>query len=116
MSTSSHPLETAIPDAAIQVPPGDPAVPEEIYAEVARLGIGEQFPDVIALTREMFGEFTVDITEDPEIYNFSYISFRVVVSGTIEHCVELTSEWHRRLPRCPSQAPGSFCLLTGFAT
>jgi hypothetical protein len=115
MSTSSHPLATSIPAAAKPVLPQDPAVPVEVYAEVARLGIGEQFPEVIALTREIFGDFTIDISEDPEIYNCIYVSFDVIVHGAIEDCVERTSEWHCRLPHWPSQVPGSFCLVTRFA-
>jgi hypothetical protein len=67
MSTSSHPLDTPIPAAALLVTPQDPAVPVEVYAEVARLGIGEQFSEVIALTREIFGDFTIDISEDRDL-------------------------------------------------
>jgi hypothetical protein len=98
-----------------------PAVPlsgvsAEVVAEVARLGLGEQFPAVIALTRELFGDFTIDISEDPEIYNCVYVSFEVIIHGTVEDCVQRTAEWHRRLPRLPSQTPGSFCLVTRFAT
>ena len=55
-----------IPVPAVPIPS---AVSAELFAEVARLGLGEQFPEVIALTRELSGDFTVDISEDPEIYN-----------------------------------------------
>ena len=120
MSISARSLDAsdpvAVPVVVLPPPPQDPAVPAELYAEVARLGLGEQFPEVIALTRELFGDFTIDISVDPEIYNCTYVSFVVVVHGTIEDCVQRTSEWHRRLPHWPSQSPGSFCLVTRFAT
>ncbi len=113
MSISSRSLDTSDPVPAVLIVR---PVSAEVFAEVGRLGLGEQFPEVIALTRELFGDFTIDISEDPEIYNCIYVSFEVVVHGTIEDCVQRTSEWHRRLPHWPSQAPGSFCLVTRFAT
>ena len=112
MSISSRSLDISDHVPAVPIPLG---VSAEVSAEVARLGIGEQFPEVIALTRELFGDFTIDISEDPEIYNCIYVSFEVIVRGTIEDCVQRTSEWHDRLPHCPSQSPGSFCLVTRFA-
>jgi hypothetical protein len=114
MSTSSHPLDTAIPDAAIRVSPQDPAVPAEVYAEVDGLGIGEQFPEVIALTRELFGDFRVDISVDPEIYNCTYVTFNIRAEDSYESAFEKESEWIRRLPRRPTQAPGSFCINVDF--
>jgi hypothetical protein len=112
MSISSRPVDTSDPLPAVPIPS---AVSAEVFAEVARLGLADQFPEVIALTRELFGDFTIDISEDPEIYNCIYVSFQVVVQGTIEHCVQQTAEWHDRLPHWPSQSPGSFCLVTRFA-
>ena len=118
MSISSRSLDTSDPVSipVVALPPQDPAVPAEVYAEVGRLGLGEQFPEVITLTRELFGDFTIDISEDPEIYNCIYVSFEVVVYDTIEDCVQRTSDWHGRLPHWPSQSRGSFCLVTRFAT
>ena len=113
MSTSSHPLDTSIPAAAIPVPPQDPAVPAEVYAEVARLGLGEHFPAAIALTREIFGEFTIDISVDPEIYNCSYVTFNVGSGDTHDNVLAKESEWFSRV-RWPSQAVGSFCLNVAF--
>jgi hypothetical protein len=69
MSTSSQPYDTTIPHAAVPAQSPDPAASPEVYAEVARLGLGADFPAVIALTRELFGDFTIDISVDPEIAN-----------------------------------------------
>ena len=114
MSTSSHPLDTSIPAVAIPVSPQDPAVPVKVYAEVARLGIGEQFSEVIALTRELFGDFTIDISEDPEIYNCNYVTFNVCAEGSCDRAFQKETEWIRRLPRCATQSLGSFCINVDF--
>jgi hypothetical protein len=99
MSTPSHPLDTSIPTAAIPVSPHDPAVPAEVYAEVARLGLGEHFPAAIALTREIFGDFTIDISVDPEIKNFSHVTFNVRSSGTLGlPFMKKEFEWQSRVP------------------
>ena len=92
-----------------------PAVPlsgvsAEVVAEVARLGLGEQFSEVILLTQELFGDFTIVISEDAEIYNCSYVTFVVRAEGTVDDAVQKESEWIRRLPCWPTQAVGSFCI------
>ena len=110
--SSKSPGTFSLPLVAIPI---SSSVSAEVFAEVARLGLGKQFHEVIGLTRELFGDFTIDISEDPEIYDCIYVSFEVVVHDTIEDCVQRTSEWHRRLPCWPSQSPGSFCLVTQFA-
>ncbi len=112
MSISSRSLDTSDPLPAVSVPS---PISAEVFAEVAHLGLADQFPEVIALTRELFGDFTIDISEDPEIYNCIYVSFEVFVHGTIEDCVQRSGEWHDRLPHWSSQSPGSFCLVTRFA-
>ena len=95
MSTSTDPLDTMIHTVAIALPRQDPAVPAEVYAEVARLGIDAQLPDVIALTRELFGEFTIDISVDPEIYNYSH--------GPIDdQWVVIFGSWARARRKSPS--------------
>lgn len=110
MSTTTHSLDT--PSSLPLIPVGSlvVAIPVEIQDEVARLGLAEQFPQVVELTRELFGDFEIVISEDPEIPDCSYVSFEVRMRGTVEQSVQKNSEWIRRLPRCPTQAPGAFCL------
>ncbi len=72
--------------------------------------LAAQLPEVIALTRELFGEFTIDISDDPEIFNCSYVTFSVRAKDPSDKAFQRESEWIRRLPRCPTQAPGSFCI------
>jgi hypothetical protein len=111
MSISSKSLDSSDSVSAVPVPS---TMLAEVFAEVARLGIGEQLPEVIALTRELFGEFTIDISEDPEIHNCSYVTFNVRAEDSYNKAFERESEWIRRLPRRPTQAPGSFCLNVDF--
>ena len=110
MSISSQSLDSSAPQPAVPIPS---AVSAEVFAEVARLGLGEQFPEVIALTRELFGDFTIDISVDPEIYNCSYVTFKVHSASTLDDVLIKESEWFRRV-RWPSQAVGSFCLDVDF--
>jgi hypothetical protein len=77
MSTSSHSPVISSPAVAVPQQPLDPAVRSAIYTEVARLGLGEQFPAAIALTREIFGDFTIRISADPEIHECNYVTFHV---------------------------------------
>jgi hypothetical protein len=114
MSTTSEPLSAPVIAPMPAVAPQDPAVPSEIYAEIARLGVAGQFPDVIALTRELFGDFTVDVSVDPEIPNCSYVTFNVRTEEAYNIAFQKESEWIRRLPRRPTQAPASFCLDIGY--
>ena len=115
MSTSSQSYDSTIPRAAMPVPPQDPVVSAEVFAEVARLGIGKQFLEAIALTREVFGDFAIKISEDAEVSYCSYVTFHVRCGDTVNEALAMESEWIRRLPRCPTQAPGSFCISVDFS-
>ena len=111
MSISSRSIDSS---GAMPAVPLSSAVSAEVFAEVARMGLGEQFPEVIALTRELFGAFTIDISVDPEIYHCSYVTFNVRAEDSYDRAFEKESEWIRRLPRCPTQVPGSFCISVEF--
>ncbi len=95
----------------VQLPDGAVA---KVHSEIARLGIAEQFPKVVALTRELFGDFTVSMFDDPEIHDCVYVTFKVRCGDSPDAAFAKESEWIRRLPRCPSQATGSFCLDIDF--
>jgi hypothetical protein len=113
MSISSKSLDTSDPVPVMPIPS---AISAEVFAEVARLGLADQFPEAIALTRELFGDFTIEISVDPEIYNCSYVTFVIHTEGTVDDSVQKESEWIRRLPRWPTQAPGSFCISVNFVS
>jgi hypothetical protein len=107
----TEPLDTAVAAPAGSVPSRDAEISREILEEVARLGLAEHFPAVVALTRGLFGEFEVQVEEDPEIANWYDVVFRVRVGGTIDEILDKDQHWHRRIPHDTTAAAGAFCLV-----
>ena len=65
----------------------------------------QYLPQVIDLTREIFGSFSrVTVSENPEFGNVN-IMFHVPAQGTIEEDLEKDEEWGKRMleiiPRSP---------------
>ncbi len=105
MSISSRALDASNPLSA------------EMFAVVARVGLGEQFPLVLQLTRELFGEdFEINVEQDPEIGNWFDVVFTVQTSGTMEEVLESNTRWHRRVPHTTTDATGAFCLSIDAST
>jgi len=103
MSTQSADFSSA--PATIAVPPTD-AIPVDVIKTAARLGVLQHLPQVIELTREIYGGFSeVSVSIDPEIPDVAHIVFRVLVDCSIEEALDMELEWGRRLhkiiPRCP---------------
>jgi len=108
MSISSRSLDASASLPTIPIPSPPRA---EIIAEVARLGLGDHFPHVVELTRNLFGEdFEISIEQDPEISNWFDVVFTVRTSGTMEEILEKNTLWHRRLLHATTGAGGAFCL------
>ncbi len=89
------------------VVPIDPAagIPPEVRETAARLGVLQYLPQVIDLTREIFGSFSrVTVSEDPE-FGDTHIIFHVPAQGTIEEDLDKDEEWGKRMlaiiPRSP---------------
>jgi hypothetical protein len=89
----------------------EPPIPEEVMAAVARLGLAEVFPQVVELTRELFGgAFKVSVEEDPEISNWSDVVLTVHAQSSVDEILEKNTLWHRRLPHETAEARAAFCL------
>jgi hypothetical protein len=89
----------------------EPAIPEEVTAAVARLGLADAFPRVIELTRELFGPtFRVSVEEDPEIASWFDVVFTVHTQDDVDAILEKNTRWHRRLPHETAGAGAAFCL------
>jgi hypothetical protein len=89
------------------VVPIHPAVviPPEARETAARLGVLQYLPQVIDLTREVFGSFSrVTVSEDPE-FGDAHIIFHVPAQPTIEEDLDKDEEWGKRMleiiPRSP---------------
>ena len=81
-------------------------IPAEIRETATRLGVAQYLPQVIGLTREIYGGFSrVSIYEDPEFGDDTHIVFHVPVNCSIEQALARDLEWGRRLlqiiPRSP---------------
>ncbi len=80
-------------------------IPREVHETASRLGVLQYLPQVIDLTREIFGSFSrVTVSEDPE-FGDTHIIFHVPAQGTIEEDLDKDEQWGRRMleiiPRSP---------------
>ena len=97
---------TDVTDSPIVVPIHLAAViPPEVHETAVRLGVLEYLPQVIDLTREIFGGFSrVTVSEDPE-FGDTHIIFHVPAQPTIEEDLEKDEVWGKRMleiiPRSP---------------
>ncbi len=77
----------------------------EVHETAARFGVLQHLPQVIDLTREVFGNFSrVTVSEDPE-FGDTHIIFHVPAQRTIEEDLDKDEEWGKRMsaiiPRSP---------------
>ena len=99
-------MTTRATDSPIVVPIHPVAViPSEVHETAARLGVLQYLPQVIDLTREIFGRFScVTVSEDPE-FGDTHIIFHVPAQRTIEEDLDKDEEWGKRMleiiPRSP---------------
>jgi hypothetical protein len=97
---------TEASDTPIAVPIHPSAlIPPEAHEAAARLGVLQYLPQVIDLTREIFGSFSrVTVSEDPE-FGDTQIIFHVPAQRTIEEDLDKDEEWGKRMleiiPRSP---------------
>jgi hypothetical protein len=110
MSTVSHPFQSFDPASDFQLVHQAPAIPVGVFEEASKLGLGAQFPVVVELTRELFGDnFEITIEQDAEVSGWSDIVFSVQSAGSTEEILSLNTQWARRLPST-TEARGAFCL------
>jgi hypothetical protein len=91
MSTQSAD-ETTV--RAMVCPPPQVLVPKDVLRAAERLGVAEQLPQVIALSRSLFGDsITLRVTEDPELDDWTHIVVETAVSGAVEEVVAKEANW-----------------------
>ena len=99
-------MTTRASDSPIVVPIHPASViPPEVHETAVRLGVLKYLPQVIDLTREIFGGFSrVTVSEDPEFGDINIV-FHVPAQGTIEEDLDKDKQWGRRMlaiiPRSP---------------
>ena len=94
---TDSPIVVPIPPAAV--------IPPEVHETAARLGVLKYLPQVIDLTREIFGSFSrVTVSADPDFGDVN-IMFHVPAQDTIEEDLDKDKKWGRRMlaiiPRSP---------------
>jgi hypothetical protein len=90
--------DNSITDVAVPPLPMVPEVPENVLRTAKRLGIADQLPPIITLSRELFGNsLTLRVAEDPELDNWTHIVVEAAVSGTAEEMVARERQWCRRV-------------------
>jgi hypothetical protein len=99
-------MTTRATDSPIVVPIYPAAViPPEAQETAARFGVLQYLPQVIDLTREIFGSFSrVTVSEDPE-FGDTHIIFHVPAQRTIAEDLDKDEQWGKRMlviiPRSP---------------
>ena len=111
MTTQSADFSTA--PATVAVPPAD-AISVDVIETAARLGVLQHLPQVIELTREIYGGFAeVSVSDDPD-FGDTHIVFRVPVRCSIEESLDLDEEWDRGIMKIIPRAPQVYLTSTEF--
>ena len=88
-----------------------------VHETAARLGVSLHLPQVIDLTREIFGTFSrVTISEDPEFVGDVHILFHVPANGTIEEQLDKDEQWGRRLLEIIPRSPQVYLIFPEFSS
>jgi hypothetical protein len=99
------------------VTPIQPAVviPPDVNETAGRLGVAQQLPQVIDLTRQIFGSFSrVTVSEDPEFLGDDHIIFHVPAQGTIDEDLDKSEQWGRRLMEIIPRSPQVYLVIPEF--
>jgi hypothetical protein len=102
-------------DQLVGLPPSPIVVADEVLRAAERLGVAAQLPQVVALSRELFGDaITLHVTEDPELADWTHIAIDAPLTGTVAETVEKQEKWCDTLLDSVGDAAYSFTLLAGF--
>jgi hypothetical protein len=113
MSTQS--TDSIVSPMTAAVLPAD-VIPPEVYEAAVKLAVAQHLPQVIAITRDVYGSFSRvwvqgDADEDPEDTN---IIFDVTVNCPIEEEFDMNHEWFRRLREIIPRSPRVYLISPDF--
>jgi hypothetical protein len=78
--------------------PPEVAIPRDVLQTAERLGIASELPQVIAISRELFGDpIALHVAEDPELDQWTHIIVQAVPQGTVEETVAKEERWCDRM-------------------
>ena len=84
----------------------------EVQETAARLGVVQHLPQVIDLTREVFGSFShVTVSDDPD-FGDTHIIFYVPAQRTIEEDLEMDEVWGKRMMEIIPRSPQVYLTFT----
>ena len=90
-------------------------IPSEVLEMAARLDVLKHLPEVIKLTREVFGDFThVTAMEDPECLGDDHIEFHVRANGSIDEILDKEEQWGRRMQEIIPRSPQVYLVFSDF--
>jgi len=102
------------PTVVVSVPASD-SVPAEVHETAARLDVSQYLPQVIDLTREIYGGFArVWVSVDPEFADDTHIVFDAPVACSIEEALDKDREWGQRLMKIIPRSPRVYLVSTDF--
>jgi hypothetical protein len=112
MTTQS--AESISPFLAVPIEPAG-LVPREVLETAARLGVLQHMPEVIAVTRELFGTISrVRVLDDPEFVGDTHIILHVPTHGTVEEELEREKVWGRRLLQIIPRSPQVYLVFVDY--
>jgi hypothetical protein len=90
-------------------------VPQEVLETAARLGVLKHMPEVVAVTRELFGTISrVRVLDDPEFADDTHIILHVPANGTVEQDLEREKDWGRRLRQIIPRSPQVYLVFVDY--
>ena len=111
MSTQSA---DSIPvSVTVAIPPAD-SIPADVVETAAQLGVLQHVPQVVELTREVYGGFSeISVSDNPD-FGDTHIVFRVPVRCSIEQSLDLDEEWDRGISKIIPHSPQVYLTSTKF--
>jgi hypothetical protein len=112
MATQSAVSQT--PAAVVSIPVVS-SVPADVHETAARLGVAQYLPQVIDLTREIYGGFArIWVSVDPEFADDTHIVFDAPVACSIEEALDKDRHWGQRLIEIIPRSPRVYLVSTDF--
>jgi hypothetical protein len=111
MTTRS--AESVSPAVGISVPTSA-IIPPDVLETAARLGVSQHMPEIIRMTREVFGSFSRACVSDDLEFGDAHIVFHVAARGTIEEELEREEQWGRRVKQVIPRSPQVYLVCVDY--
>ena len=83
----------------------DDVIPAEVRETATRLGVSQYLPQVIDLTRQIYGGFTdVTVSDDPD-FGDTHIVFHAPVICSVDEALDMDEAWSRGMLKIIPNSP-----------